>query len=1222
MNAARESLASEPFEQEPARAPEYTVIVGLRFSSFRHLLFYAASLASLGILPLVAKFNPRVWSFCRARVDSFRDAEYILVRGLDGSWSELKVCRAKAVESTGASHARRRTGEITLAWFEYRKVRYVYSEETRSFQRHSMVLQAASSAIHAMAGGLTTAQVQHAQLRNGKNKIEIESPTVLEMIADKIIHPIYLFQLAAMVIWIVEEYYTYSLLIWVMTVSSIAWEIYGAKRNERNLKRLIVTQTLCRAYRDGKVVEINSEELVVGDAVVIDRNDGSPITCDMALIQGDCVVDESKLTGESIPVEKTCLPVFDEEGAVFYSSDVCKKHTIYSGSSILCNETNGWSSPTDCVGNGDALTIGIVVATGFESNKGELFRNILYPAKVDLKFNRDALHYMGLLGFVAVVILITRIVTGALTGKTFVQLLMNCLDIVTIAIPPALPLVLTIGVGISVGRLKDQKIFCISPLRVLFSGRINIMCWDKTGTLTIPSLEWVGCDPVRDSSAFGGVTRNVDMYADLFRVMLTCHSLVYRNEEIVGSSIDREMFGATKAKLKYCPSSINIGIGIGIENATVPAIAQIIPDDQPAQDLFILKRYDFHADMQRSAVVFYVKDSNQIYLSVKGSPEALRGICAPSTVPKQYYLVHRRFASQGFYVIACAIRNVTEIVMKRGLSQLNGLQRSVLEQDLQFTGFCLFDNRVRDETPAVIGTLNNAKIKSVIITGDNPLTAIHVARQLELTKKVLLIDLDESGEATFHTVEQISMDDMDGHDPATPVLTNPEDYQKYPIEELPQRMTDEMKLYDLTMTGRALDRIIQGCQRSFIKWIINRTKIFARATPTQKGWIVSELINQGNFVAMCGDGTNDCGALKAAHVGLALSDSEASVVSPFTSVKKSISDMVRLLCEGQCALETSFSAFKYMTLYPIIQVTMTASLLQLSSALSNNEFLFDDVLVVLIPAVLMLYTGPNTHLTSDRPTENLLGPLVLSSLIGQIAICTGFFFINLKLLQNQPWYCSAERAVFNLDRNWLPINPLLPSYLCYPISPVDDTSQGNLLRTYENTGVWLFSHFQYIFVIVAFTASSRYRRPLWTNIGYFLYLIFIVCFLTAMLVVSDSDIDSLSNGTYYWRLFPMRKGVSQDYRFGAWILATGQFALSVGWEILGVQIWIKHWVQIREGVAQLKKEAKIDYGVGYGESIKAAPVYIRSQVSAKPNASGYQILQDSLADRWRGDNLV
>ena len=95
--------------------------------------------------------------------------------------------------------------------------------------------------------------------------------------------------------------------------------------------------------------------------------------------------------------------------------------------------------------------------------------------------------------------------------------------------------------------------------------------------------------------------------------------------------------------------------------------------------------------------------------------------------------------------------------------------------------------------------------------------------------------------------------------------------------------------------------------------------IFARMSPDEKHELVDRLQALGYCVLFCGDGANDCGALKAADVGLSLSEAEASVAAPFTSNSPDISCVLRVIREGRAALVTSFSCFKYMALYSLIQ---------------------------------------------------------------------------------------------------------------------------------------------------------------------------------------------------------------------------------------------------------------------------------------------------------------
>ena len=134
-------------------------------------------------------------------------------------------------------------------------------------------------------------------------------------------------------------------------------------------------------------------------------------------------------------------------------------------------------------------------------------------------------------------------------------------------------------------------------------------------------------------------------------------------------------------------------------------------------------------------------------------------------------------------------------------------------------------------------------------------------------------------------------------------------------EEVLQRCQQAAKTdtpVELAITGKAM-RVLSAS--SALEKLLLHTRIFARVKPDQKGQVIEMHIDTGLITGMCGDGGNDCGALRAAHAGIALSDAEASVVSPFTSASKSVQSVVDLLGEGRCALATSFAAYRFYITY-------------------------------------------------------------------------------------------------------------------------------------------------------------------------------------------------------------------------------------------------------------------------------------------------------------------
>jgi len=152
-------------------------------------------------------------------------------------------------------------------------------------------------------------------------------------------------------------------------------------------------------------------------------------------------------------------------------------------------------------------------------------------------------------------------------------------------------------------------------------------------------------------------------------------------------------------------------------------------------------------------------------------------------------------------------------------------------------------------------------------------------------------------------------------------------------------------------------------------------------------------------IGMCGDGANDCGALKAAEVGISLSEAEASIAAPFTSAVQDISCVITLLREGRCAMTTSFQAFKFIELYSLIQFFSCTMLYTVNAALTDHQFLYID-LVALVPlSIFSAWTGAYPTLNKELPTHTLFYTPVLISVATSALIQLAFqvyFFINVR----------------------------------------------------------------------------------------------------------------------------------------------------------------------------------------------------------------------------------
>jgi len=176
---------------------------------------------------------------------------------------------------------------------------------------------------------------------------------------------------------------------------------------------------------------------------------------------------------------------------------------------------------------------------------------------------------------------------------------------------------------------------------------------------------------------------------------------------------------------------------------------------------------------------------------------------------------------------------------------------------------------------------------------------------------------------------------------------------------------------------------------------------------------------------------------------------------------------VRCVREGRAALVTSFSCFKYMALYSIIQFTTVGLLYSFASNLGDFEFLYIDLLLIMPIAVFMGRTEAFPALSPKRPTANLVSKKVVTSLIGQIIIQGLFQAALFMIVRQQPWYQPPkyERGERNIE--------------CL-----------------ENTVLFFLSIFQYLFVAVVFSVGPPYRKPVSTNrksvdddrLGWFFFL--------------------------------------------------------------------------------------------------------------------------------------
>ena len=269
-----------------------------------------------------------------------------------------------------------------IKYFEHRKFRFVLDPERAEFVLNDAILKDYEPAmLHGMTQGLSHSRAHELLLLHGQNQITVESKPVWKILMTKCTEIFYLFQWSSVTIWILESYYTYAAIVLVMSLTSSIWEVYSTKTNQILLGNLTKNQSLVTVVRESKQILIGNEKLVVGDCVVIDHH-MTTVPCDMILISGLLMTDESSLTGESNPVPKFALPLTEATKNIKLNIEKHRSNVLFCGSKISQVSGHDVDGVTNNTHEKSKKILAIVLATGFYSSKGELFRSILYPTTI------------------------------------------------------------------------------------------------------------------------------------------------------------------------------------------------------------------------------------------------------------------------------------------------------------------------------------------------------------------------------------------------------------------------------------------------------------------------------------------------------------------------------------------------------------------------------------------------------------------------------------------------------------------------------------------------------------------------------------------------------------------------------------------------------------------------------------------------------------------------
>ena len=704
-------------------------------------------------------------------------------------------------------------GRYFVSW---RKRILLWSEDQQLFVKTRFPIDLHFSEYLSSHGNDSGVEQDDATLRWGRNRFDIPMPEFLELYKEQAVAPFFIFQIFCVLLWCLDEYWYYSILTLVMLLIFEGTIVASRLRNLKSLRNMIQPPHSILVYRGGnKWEDTSSYDLLPGDICSIVRQSADTLLpCDLLLLSGSCVVNEAMLTGESTPQLKE--PIRSREDAQL---DIQRDriHVLFGGTNVITHSAGPALDRIPVAPNGGAIAY--VLRTGFETNQGKLIRTILFST------DRVTANSLESLLFILFLLIFALAASGYVLvhgwddpKKSRYKLIVECSLIITSVVPPELPMELSLAVNTSLVALAKLGVFCTEPFRIPFCGKTQVCCFDKTGTLTedklilqgisIPPIDGYSEDP---SSTLTDVLSTNDW---VHFTIAGCNSLMFVENDLIGDPMEVAALQA----IKWTPD----------KNDTV------VRTSGPSHKIKIHHRFHFDSSLKRMVTIAATESSSPTYFAaMKGAPETVMTFLAK--IPPSYESTYKYFSRQGYRVIALAYKSF------KG-TRVTGLSRAEIECEMTFCGFLVFDCPLKPDSAKTIQILQESSHQTVMITGDNILTACKVSEMLGMFERPPIV-----------------LNEYTGQEPYWMLL---DETKTFPVSNI-----DLGRQYDLCVSGQALKFLIE---KNLFEKYLPSIKVYARVSPEQKETIVVAIKNSGKVVLMCGDGTNDVGALKQAHVGVAL----------------------------------------------------------------------------------------------------------------------------------------------------------------------------------------------------------------------------------------------------------------------------------------------------------------------------------------------------------------
>ncbi|KAI0079207.1 endoplasmic reticulum Ca-transporting P-type ATPase [Panus rudis PR-1116 ss-1] len=701
--------------------------------------------------------------------------------------------------------------------------------------------------------GLSSTEVTELTPLYGKNEFDIPIPSFGALFSEHATAPFFVFQIFCVALWCLDEYWYYSLFTLFMLVVFECTVVWQRLRTLTEFRTMNVTPYAIQCRRDGMWITLQTDELLPGDVVSIVRQQTeTSIPADILLVKGTCIVNEAMLSGESTPLLKESIQLLEADEKLDVDGNH-KNAVLFSGTKVL-QSTSGGDTP-------DGGCLGVVLRTGFGTAQGQLVRTMIFSSERVSANNLESFLFIGFLLIFAIAASWYVWVKGLERGLKKSKLLLDCILIITSVVPPELPMELSLAVNASLVALSKFAIFCTEPFRIPFAGRVDVCCFDKTGTITAENLVLEGVAGIDPNDRMKLVNVK-EAGRETVLCLAAAHALVRLDDGgIVGDPMEKTTLDALNWQL-------NKGDTITPTDASAPHRTVI----------HIRRRFQFSSALKRMSTISTVP-SGKVVVAVKGAPETIMGMLRD--VPEFYESTYKQFTKMGSRVLALGFKEMEGVTVDR----INKLPRDEVEKSLTFAGFLVFHCPLKADAVETLRMLNESSHRCIMITGDNPLTAIHVAREVDIVDRdVVILDARDSTSGSRDIVWRFPDDKVVPVNPSAP---------------LDEKLLSE---YDVCVTGAALKEF-----ETSPSWeeLVQHTWVYARVSPAQKEFILTTLKSLGYVTLMAGDGTNDVGALKQAHVGVALLDGTPEDLQKIAEHQKI--ERIKKVYESQLKISARFN---------------------------------------------------------------------------------------------------------------------------------------------------------------------------------------------------------------------------------------------------------------------------------------------------------------------------